>query len=121
MSAMCLEEDPIMNAAHGFRTHVCDIRVLYFFFFKFRMGSSMCMSLSSLWFDYRETYRTTASLFQANSSPASGDFAVAGTSKWISPTSPQAINGLFFFSLPFLSCLLDLYSLQACPASWVHS
>lgn len=41
-------------------------------------------------------------LFQANFSPASGDFAVAGTSKWISPTSPQAINGLFFLCLSSL-------------------
>lgn len=56
------------------------------------------------WFEYGETHRTTASLFQANFSPASGDFAVAGTSKWISPTSPQAINGLFFFyAFPLLS------------------
>lgn len=55
------------------------------------------------WFEYGETHRTTASLFQANFSPASGDFAVAGTSKWISPTSPQAINGLFFYAFPLLS------------------
>lgn len=53
-------------------------------------------------FEYGETRRTTASLFQANFSPPSGDFAVAGTSKWISPTSPQAINGLFFLCLSSL-------------------
>lgn len=54
------------------------------------------------WFEYGETHRTTASLFQANFSPASGDFAVAGTSKWISPTSPQAVNGLVFLRLSSL-------------------
>lgn len=69
--------------------------------------------------DCWETHRATAYLFQAISHLASGDFAMAGTSKWISPTSPPAINGLFFFS-PFLSCLRSLGPSKHPIVSWVH-
>lgn len=83
-------------------------------FLRFRMNSSLCMSPSTSvwikWCDHRETRAARASLFQANSSPASGDFAVAGTSKWISPTSPQAIDGLFWVFFPTFP-LLSLRSL----------
>lgn len=107
VSAMCLEGEPIMNAAHGSQTHVCEVRVL---FLRFGLDSSPCTSVFPvriMWYDCRETHRARASLFQANSSPASGGFAVAGTSKWISPTSPQAIKWIVFF-LHFLSRLSDL-------------
>lgn len=121
MSAVCLEGEPIMNAAHGFQTHVWWGQSVTL---RFKMNSFLCRSLCFLWeWGGMIAEKHTEPLLTCFSQPLVRfwRFCCGRHIKVDLSRQPSSNKWNSFFFHLFLSCLSDLSSLRASPASRVHS